>query len=72
MKRKTAIKVSSLPVRSPVGGAVLWWLLLDRLAAPSWAYGVLWTLVGIGAFAWAYYLCTTEWRDVPGFGERRS
>jgi len=72
MKRKIVIKHSSLPVRSPVGGAILWWLLLDRLGAPAWAYGVLWTLVAIGAIAWIYYLFTTDWRDVSGFGDRKS
>ena len=68
MKRKTAIKSSSLPSRSPIPAAVLYWLLLDRLAAPAWAYGVLWTLVALAAFAWVYCLCTTIEHDVPGFG----
>jgi hypothetical protein len=71
MKRKVAIKSSSMPTRSPVAGAVLYWLLLDRLAAPAWAYGVLWTLVSLGVFAWLYCFFTTEERDVPGFGERK-
>lgn len=70
MKRKTAIKSSSLPTRSPIPGAVLYWLLLDRLGAPAWVYGVLWTLVVIGAVSWIYCLCTTTERDVPGFGDK--
>jgi hypothetical protein len=71
MKRKVAIKSSSLPTRSPLPGAALYWLLLDRLGAPAWAYGVMWTLVGLAAFAWIYGLFTTEEKDVPGFGERK-
>jgi hypothetical protein len=47
MKRNTVIKSSSLPMRSPLGFAMLFWLLLDRLSAPGWAFGVLWTLVGL-------------------------
>jgi len=71
MKRKIAIKSSSLPARSPVPFAILWWLLLDRLDAPGWAYGVLWTVVAAVTIAWIYCLCTTSERDVPGFGEKK-
>ena len=70
MKKKVAIKHSSLPMRSTVGLAIVMWLLLDRLSAPGWAYGVLWTIVGILAIAFAYDLHRTTSRDVPGFGER--
>lgn len=70
MKKKTAIKASSLQTRSPVSFAILMWLLLDRLGAPQWAYGVLWTLVAILTAGLILCLCTTTVRDVPGFGER--
>jgi len=72
MKRKVAIKSSSMPTRSPLASAALLWLLLDRLGAPLWAYGVMWTIVGLAAIAWIHCLCTTEERDVPGFGEKKS
>lgn len=72
MKRKVAIKSSSLPARSPIASTVLFWLLLDRLGAPAWAYGVLWTLTGLCGIAWLYCLATTQERDVPGFGEGKS
>ena len=72
MKRRVAIKASNLPVRSPIGGAILWWLLLDRCGAPAWLYGVLWTFVAIGGFEWIYFLRTAEPRDVPGFGDGKS
>jgi len=35
MKHSTVIKSSSLPMRSPLGLAILFWLLLDRLGAPG-------------------------------------
>ena len=70
MKKKVAIKASSMPARSPVGFAILMWLLLDRLGAPQWAYGVLWTIVGLLAIAFIWCFCTTVERDVPGFGEQ--
>jgi len=70
MKKKVAIASSSLPARSPVGEGLLWWLFLEHIAAPSWAYGVLWTLVGLSAVMWVYCFATTTERDVPGFGEK--
>lgn len=70
MKRKVAIKSSSLPARLPVGFAILMWLLLDRLAAPGWVYGVLWTVVGLAAIQYIWCVCTTVEKDVSGFGER--
>lgn len=68
--KKVAIKSSSLPMRSPVGFVILMWLLLDRLGAPGWAYGVLWTLGGLLFVAFACDLYRTDSRDVPGFGEK--
>jgi len=70
MKRKTAIKPSSLRARSPLGTAILLWLLLDYTGAPGWAFGVMWTLVAVLAINWIYCLFTTTERDVPGFGEK--
>jgi hypothetical protein len=71
MKRFTVIKSSSLPKRPPIGTAVLYWLLLDRLGAPGWAYGVLWSLIALFAIAFAISLHTDTPRDVPGFGEQK-
>lgn len=68
MKRCTVIKSSSLPKRPPVGMAVLYWLLLDRLGAPGWAYGVLWSLVALCAIVFVISIYTETQRDVPGFG----
>lgn len=70
MKRKVVIKSSSLQTRSPVGIAIVFWLLLDRLDAPGWAFGVLWTLVAILALAWLTSFFTESVSDVPGFGEK--
>lgn len=70
MKRSTVIKSSSLPMRSPLGLAILFWLLLDRLGAPGWAFGVLWTLVGLLVLIWLISFKTESAQDVPGFGEK--
>lgn len=33
------------PAAFPVVGSITFWLLLDRLKAPAWLFGVYWTLV---------------------------
>jgi hypothetical protein len=70
MKRKVVVKASSLPPRSPATFGIVMWLLLDRLQAPQWAYGVLWTFVGLIYFGYIYDLWRIEQRDIPGFGEK--
>jgi hypothetical protein len=71
MKHVTVIKSSSLPTRSPVGFAILFWLLLDRLGAPGWAFGVLGTLVFFMTVFWIVSFWTESKQDVPGFGEKQ-
>lgn len=68
--KKTVIKPSSLPMRSPLLFAIVMWLLCDRLAAPGWAYGVLWTVVALWSIVFVAGLRHTTFRDVPGFGEK--
>lgn len=70
MKKKVVIKGSSLPMRSPIGTAIVYWLLLEHINAPGWAYGVLWTLAAILGIAYAASFFLEVDRDVPGFGER--
>ncbi|MCA1857437.1 hypothetical protein LE190_16105 [Massilia oculi] len=70
MKKRIVIKTSSLPVRLPVTFTTSGWLLLDRLAAPGWAFGVFWTLVAALVVGFIYGLRHTEFKDVPGFGEK--
>lgn len=68
-KSKVIIKPSSLPMASPLGFIILLGLLLDRLAAPGWAWGVLGTVAVLLAIVFLQQrLCGIE-RDVPGFGD---
>ena len=48
MKKTKWIKASNLPPRIGIGVFLLWWLFLDRIAAPGWAYGVVFTVLAIG------------------------
>jgi hypothetical protein len=69
MKKQTKIKGSSLQMRSPAAGAVLYWLLLEHLHAPEWVYGAYWTLMAIMTVAYIASMFTEVTRDVPGFGD---
>lgn len=44
---KKVISRKNLPTQAPVLTTAIVWLLLDRLAAPGWFIGVVWTLVGL-------------------------
>lgn len=70
--KKVVIKASSLPPRVPITSAIAFWLLLDRLHAPEWAFGVFWTLVTVLFAGFIYSLHISELKDVPGFGEKKS
>jgi len=48
----------------------LYWLLLDCLDAPGWAYGVLWTLIVQLRLYYIISLRTESKRDVPGFRKK--
>lgn len=46
-KKLKYIKANNLPPRIGILGMVVWWLLLDRVNAPGWFYGVVFTFLGI-------------------------
>jgi len=70
MSREVFIKHSSLPPRPPFLFAIVAWLLLDRLNAPGWAHGVLWTLVAILVLVFIQRVYKGMFKDVPGFGAK--
>lgn len=47
--KKKYIAHANMPPRFPIYLAAVGWLLLDRLGAPGWAHGVLWTVVAVMA-----------------------
>lgn len=62
--KKKYISHANLPPRFPIYLAAVGWLLLDRLGAPGWAHGVLWTLVGLVTFITIAQLLTQESVDI--------
>lgn len=42
------VKYKNLPARLPVWPTIVLWLLLDRLRAPGWVWGVCGTITALG------------------------
>lgn len=47
MAKKVYFNRGDLSPQFTLGGGVVLWLLMDRLNAPGWLYGVMFTLVGV-------------------------
>ena len=45
MSKRTVVSWKNLPMRMPLMFTAVCYLLLDRLAAPGWVWGVVGTLV---------------------------
>lgn len=51
MKKRKVVSRKNLPMRMPLVGTLVWWLVLDKLGAPGWVWGVLGTIIAVGWFA---------------------
>ena len=60
MSRTKVIAGKNLPIRLPITLSILLWLLLDRLGAPSWVWGVVGTLLAIVWIVAIYAVFTQE------------
>lgn len=63
------IASSCLPMRCPLMGTFVWYLLLDRLGAPGWVWGVIGTLLACVWVAWIAAQFLNESQPLHGFGE---
>jgi hypothetical protein len=64
MKKRKVISSKNLPMRSPLIGALVWWLVLDKLGAPGWVWGVVGTMVVVAWIAFAVEVWNREEVDV--------
>ncbi len=47
LRKTRVVSWKFLPARLPLVATGVGWLLLDRFGAPSWAYGVFWTVAAL-------------------------
>lgn len=60
MKKKVVVAHKHRRSYFPVTGTLVWWLAIDRLAPPSWVWGVFWTLAVLVWVAIAYDVAVHE------------
>ena len=60
---------SCLPTKLSFMWVAVYWLLLDRLKAPEWTYGVLWTLTVVYLVILLIQFSKEKQVKLPGFGE---
>ena len=65
-KKLRYIKSTNLPPRINITAALVWWLVFDRLSAPPWLYGVVFTLIGIVYIAETVRFFSADAVDVVG------
>jgi hypothetical protein len=53
MSKQKVLHPRNLPTRPPLTVTAVVWLLLDRLHAPGYAVGAIWTFVG---FLWVAFI----------------
>lgn len=52
MKKRRVISGKQLPSNPPLVSTLVYWLALDKLAAPGWAWGVVGTIMAVIWIAW--------------------
>lgn len=72
MSGKKVIAAKNLPMRLPISLSILLWLLLDRLAAASWAWGCVGTLLAIIWIVAIYEVFTQESVELKELSASRS
>lgn len=48
-----------MPARLPVGFTALWWLVMERIDAPGWAWGMFWLVLAV-VWAISIFLLFTQ------------
>lgn len=54
------VSFKNLPTRLPIYQGLTLWLVLDRVDAPSWAWGAVGTLFGLLFLVALYIVCTQK------------
>lgn len=69
-KKRKVIARKNLPTHVPLHGGLTLWLLMDRLAPPDWAWGVIWTMFAVYAIVVFVITQTDEYVEMtfPGGG----
>lgn len=64
MKQRKVVHGKNLAMRSPVLTILVFWLVLDRLDAPGWVWGVVGTIAVVLLLAWIVDIFNIEHIEV--------
>ncbi len=64
MKQRKVISSENMPLHFPIAQMIAMYLLLDRFNAPSWAYGIIFTIYAIVCVAVAVGICNQRSIDL--------
>lgn len=64
MKKRKVISSKNLPMRPPLIGTLVWWLVLDKIGAPGWVWGVLGTFIFVGWIVFVVDILNRDYVDV--------
>lgn len=70
MKKRKVISHENMPARLPIFWTALCWLVLDRVGAPGWAWGVAGTLLVLAWIVQAIDIFRSEPVEIIKLGER--
>jgi hypothetical protein len=60
LKKPKVVAHKNLPAKLPIVGTMVWWMVLDKLQAPGWLWGVAGTL---GVVFWAFSITALYLQD---------
>lgn len=66
---RTVLPWGIMPAQLPVQTTALAWLLLDRLAAPGWVWGVVGTVLALFWVLAIVRMVTDKPKALPGYGQ---
>jgi prepilin signal peptidase PulO-like enzyme (type II secretory pathway) len=63
-KDKFFIKAANLPPRFPVMATAFWWMFLDYIKAPGWAFGAMGLMLLLCWIVCIYEITTKKAKDI--------
>lgn len=65
---RTVLPWSVFPAQLPIQTTALAWLVMDRLHAPGWVYGVVGTVLALFWGLAIVRMCTDKAKPLAGYG----
>lgn len=64
MSKRKVVPYKNMPMNMPLWPSTTMWLMLDRLNAPGWLWGVCGTCLAVAWLCWVIDVCTRDPLDI--------